>query len=97
MKHFSPPLLVALCCLVPGSLLAKEPSAPRRNKEPRPVMNAQQTQALNTCLARCQEPMKGCVKQCKGSQDCNMRCGTQFSECLSGTCGELLPKAAPRP
>jgi hypothetical protein len=97
MKRSSLLLALALSCLLPSAALAKDPAPARRDKEPKPVMNTQQAQALNKCMTKCQEPMKACVDQCKGNQDCNMKCGTEFSECINKTCGDLLPKATPQP
>ena len=89
-------LALALSCILPAAALAKDPAPSRRDKEPKPVMNTQQAQALNKCMTKCQDPMKSCVDECNGNQDCSMKCGEKFSTCLTKTCGDLLPKATPQ-
>ncbi|EPX59654.1 hypothetical protein D187_002398 [Cystobacter fuscus DSM 2262] len=89
-------LTLALSCLLPTAALAKDPAPSRRDKEPKPVMNTQQAQALNKCMSKCQDPMKSCMDDCKGNQDCNMNCGEKFTTCITKTCGDLLPEAKPQ-
>jgi hypothetical protein len=86
-------LTLALSCLLPAAALAKDPAPTRRDKEPQPIMSPQQAQALNQCMMKCQDPMKGCMDDCNGDQDCSMKCGEKFTTCISKTCGDKLPKA----
>lgn len=97
MKRSSVLLALALSCLLPSAALAKDPAPTRRDKEPQPVMNAQQAQALNQCMMKCQSPMKACMEDCKDDQECSMDCGTKFTACITKTCGDKLPKAPDAP
>jgi hypothetical protein len=91
MNRTSTLLALALSCLLPATALAKDPAPPRRDKEPQP-MSAQETEALNKCMFKCQEPMAPCLEGCKDEHECGLRCANKFTKCINKTCGNLFPK-----
>ncbi len=92
MKRSPLMLALALSFLLPAAALAKNPTPPKPDANPKPLLTEQQAQALNKCMMKCQRPMKSCMDDCKGDNTCNMKCGTHFSECINNTCGDLLPE-----